>query len=158
MAIFSLPSAVITFTHLSSCWGCAVKPQTPRSEDQTVCESWPRASHFRRQATTLAHRRYCCSESFSKIVTSFTLSGTRVPAVDAAAGVRDVLDVPDLIGLVFRSDHGDRQFALGTIASLHNFRNPEPAVLSGYVRLQSIGRWFHRRQCWGRLMRQRKMV
>lgn len=98
--------------------------------------------------------KFLRSKSLSKVVASLALSGAGIATVDAATGIRNILDVLDLIGLIFGSDHRHRQFALCAIASFHDLRDPQTAVLCWYIRLMSICRRFHRRQCWWWLMLQ----
>lgn len=78
------------------------------------------------------------SKSLSKIVASLTLSGAGIATVDAATGIRDILDVSDLVGLIFGSDHRYRQFALCAVSSFHDLGDPQTTMLRWYIRLVSI--------------------
>lgn len=96
---------------------------TPRPKDEAKC----------------VKSRISRSRPLRQVVARFADATTALTAAEAAARVDELIDLG--VARLFRSrNHGHGQFALGAVASLHDFANPQTAVLSWDVRLLTVSR------------------
>jgi len=91
-----------------------------------------------------------------EVVAGLTRSSTAGATVQAAVGVSQFLDL--IARVLWTGNHGNGEFPLRAVASLHDLADAQTAMLGWDVRVGAVGRRLHRGQSRRRLVSERKVV